>query len=88
LLLLLLLLLLLVEYQVVVVGATKQAVVAKSELIAGNQLPAAGDTPEARHVIHEVSSAHHQVGNAKAEFAPGAFSTEQPAKFEATPKYD
>jgi hypothetical protein len=83
-LLLLLLLLLLIEYQVVVVGATKQAVVTQSELIAGNQLPAAGDTPEASHVINEVSRTHHQVGNAKAELAPGAFCTKQPAKFEIT----
>jgi hypothetical protein len=71
-----------------VVGSAKQAVVAQSELVAGYQLPTAGNTPEARHVIDEIAGTHDEIGNAEAEFASGAFGTKQPAKLTKNPKYD
>lgn len=64
----------------VVVGAAEEAVVAQRELVARDELAAAGHAAEALDVVHLGARAHHEVVLAEADAALGALDAVQPAR--------
>ena len=57
----------------------KEPVVAKGELVSGDQLLVAGHAPEAVQVVDLVLGSHHKVVSAKTPPAPLTLGSEQPA---------
>lgn len=61
------------------VGAAEQVALPQAELVAGQELAAAGGAAEALQVVDVVSGAHHQVAAAEGRPALGALDAEEPA---------
>lgn len=61
------------------VGAAEQVALPQAELVAGQELAAAGGAAEALQVVDVVAGAHHQVAAAERRPALGALDAEEPA---------
>lgn len=62
-----------------VVGAAEQVALPQAELVAGQELAAAGGAAETLQVVDVVAGAHHQVAAAEGRPALGALDAEEPA---------
>lgn len=62
-----------------VVGAAEQVALPQAELVAGQELAAAGGAAEALQVVDVVPGAHHQVAAAEGRPALGALDAKKPA---------